>query len=99
MIPVHIQKVWTSFMRCGCGCLKSTDKKVKINLESSGICLPFVVENLKSTYQDISAVADADGLKSADKKSFKKSVEKFGRFKKKRYLCIEERKQLKTTIS
>ena len=41
-------------------------KKVKINLESSGICLPFVVENLKSTYQDISAVADADGLKSAD---------------------------------
>jgi len=46
--------------------LNSADKKVKINLESSEICLPFVVENLKSTYQDISAVADADGLKSAD---------------------------------
>ena len=62
MIPVHIQKVWTSFMRCG----PRMAKKVKINLESSEICLPFVVENLKSTYQDISAVADADGLKSAD---------------------------------
>ena len=47
--------------------VRTTDgQKVKINLESSEICLPFVVENLKSKYQDISAVADADGLKSAD---------------------------------